>query len=124
MDTGFHESLSFTLRHICTGVGALFGLLGTGTLVWGAGRALVLIARPARGTDSYAEARIQLGKHLALTLEFLVAKDIIDSLVEPSWDELGKLAAIIGLRTFIQLALARELREISSCGSRPELRSP
>jgi uncharacterized membrane protein len=113
MELEVHRWLSLTLGQLCVGVGALFGYLGTGTLLWGALRALALVARPARHSDAYGEARILLGKHLALSLEFLVAKDIVDSLVEPSWDELGKLAAIVVLRTVIQLALARELRELT-----------
>jgi uncharacterized membrane protein len=113
MDLEAHQWLSVTLGHVCIGVGALFGYLGMGTLVWGAARALALVVRSTRRRDAYVEARVQLGKHLALSLEFLVAKDIVDSLVEPSWDELGKLAAIVVLRTAIQLALARELRELS-----------
>lgn len=56
--------------------------------------------------------RIELGKHLALGLEFLVGKDIIESIVRPSWDDLGKLAAIIALRTAVTLMLSWELKEI------------
>ena len=109
MELALQQWLSSALGQLCAGVSALFGYLGTGTLVWGAVRALT---RVARERDGHAEARILLGKHLALSLEFLVAKDIVDSLVEPSWDELGKLAAIVVLRSVIQLALGRELREL------------
>lgn len=56
--------------------------------------------------------RIELGKHLALGLEFLVGKDIIESIVRPSWDDLGKLAAIIALRTAVTFMLSWELKEI------------
>ncbi|HKP63790.1 MAG TPA: DUF1622 domain-containing protein [Polyangiales bacterium] len=113
MELALQHWLWLTLRQLCEGAGAIFGYLGTGTLVWGAIRALALMARSTRERDGYAAARIQLGKHLALSLEFLVAKDIVDSLVDPSWDELGKLAAIVALRTLIQLALGRELRELT-----------
>jgi uncharacterized membrane protein len=102
------------LARVCAGAGAIFGYLGIGTLLWGALRSLLLVIQSTRRHDAYVAARVQLGKHLALSLEFLVAKDIVDSLVEPSWDELGKLAAIVALRTVIQLALARELRELTA----------
>lgn len=62
--------------------------------------------------DGLPRIRIELGKHLALGLEFLVGKDIIESIVRPSWDDLGKLAAIIILRTAVTFMLSWELKEI------------
>ncbi len=38
--------------------------------------------------------RLRLGKWLALALEFALAADIVRTAVAPSWDEIGKLAAI------------------------------
>jgi uncharacterized membrane protein len=35
-------------------------------------------------------------------------------MIEPSWDQLGKLAAIVLLRTAIQYSLSRELREVAA----------
>lgn len=45
-------------------------------------------------------------------LEFLVGKDIIESVVHPTWDDLGKLGAIIILRTVVTIFLSRELKEV------------
>ncbi|PIR49316.1 hypothetical protein COU79_05570 [Candidatus Peregrinibacteria bacterium CG10_big_fil_rev_8_21_14_0_10_54_7] len=56
--------------------------------------------------------RIELGKHLALGLEFLVGKDIVESIVHPTWNDLGKLGAIIALRTVVTVFLSRELKEV------------
>ena len=58
--------------------------------------------------------RIILGKHLSLGLEFLVGKDIIETIVRPSWDDLGKLAAIIALRTAVTFMLSWELKELKA----------
>lgn len=62
--------------------------------------------------DGLLHMRVELGKHLALGLEFLVGKDIIESIVRPSWDDLGKLAAIIALRTAVTFMLSWELKEV------------
>ena len=45
--------------------------------------------------------RLGLGRSLALSLEFLLGADILRTAVEPSWDEIGRLAAIaqFGLRS-------------------------
>ncbi|MBM3231390.1 DUF1622 domain-containing protein [Candidatus Peregrinibacteria bacterium] len=59
-----------------------------------------------------SRVRIELGKHLALGLEFLVGKDIIESIVYPTWDDLGKLGAIIVLRTVVTIFLSRELKDV------------
>lgn len=55
--------------------------------------------------------RIELAKYLTLGLEFLVGKDIIETIIEPSWEELGKLAVIIILRTVVTFFLSWELKE-------------
>jgi uncharacterized membrane protein len=107
-------ALATSLARVCLNAGALFGWLGVGMLALGGSRALGrLLSATLRGA-SHVEARLELGRYLALSLEFLVAKDVLESMVEPSWDELGKLAAIVVLRTAIQLSLSRELREVSA----------
>ncbi len=38
---------------------------------------------------------------LTLSLEFLLAADIAATAISPSWEAVGKLAAISGIRTFL-----------------------
>lgn len=54
--------------------------------------------------------RLQLGHALSLGLEFLIAADILKTAVAPSWDDIGQLAAIIGIRTVLNLFLTKELK--------------
>ena len=56
------------------------------------------------------EIRLNLGKSLALALEFLLAADILRTAVAPNWDDIGKLAAIAALRTLLNYFLERELK--------------
>lgn len=56
------------------------------------------------------EIRLSLGKSLALTLEFLLAADILRTAVAPNWDDIGKLAAIAALRTLLNYFLEREIK--------------
>lgn len=58
---------------------------------------------------SYESVRLRLGRHLALGLEFQLGADILATAVSPSWDEIGKLAAIAGIRTALNYFLTREL---------------
>jgi uncharacterized membrane protein len=52
-----------------------------------------------------------LGRSLALSLEFLLGADILRTAVEPSWDEIGRLAAIAAIRTALNYFLQREIAQ-------------
>lgn len=55
--------------------------------------------------------RIRLGQWLSLALEFELAADILRTAVAPSWDEIGKLAAIVVIRTVLNTFLQRDIAE-------------
>jgi uncharacterized membrane protein len=50
-----------------------------------------------------------LGYYLLLGLEFLIAADIIDTLMKPSTQDLVILGAIVAIRTVISYSLNSEL---------------
>ena len=56
--------------------------------------------------------RLDLGMFLTLSLEFLLAADIAATAISPSWQAVGKLAAISGIRTFLNFFLQREVQEL------------
>lgn len=56
------------------------------------------------------KVRIQFGSSLALALELLLGADILATAIAPTWDEIGKLAAIAVLRTGLNYFLERELK--------------
>ena len=96
-------------------ISELVGFVGVSIMAYGSAMAawhFALTAFISRKTSDLPLIRIQLGKYLALGLEFLVGKDIIESIVRPSWDDLGKLAALIALRTAVTFMLSWELKEI------------
>lgn len=57
------------------------------------------------------DIRLSLGRTLTLALEFLLAADIVRTAVAPSWDDIGKLAAIAVLRTGLNFFLEKELNQ-------------
>lgn len=63
--------------------------------------------------------RLRLGKWLALALEFALASDIVRTAVAPSWDEIGKLAAIMALRTLLNYFLEREFEQAARMQPEP-----
>ena len=93
------------------------------TLVEGVGIAIVAVAvvlatvrylaglAAQRRTVPSDGIRLGLGRSLALSLEFLLGADILRTAVEPSWDEIGRLAAIAAIRTALNFFLQREIAE-------------
>jgi uncharacterized membrane protein len=54
--------------------------------------------------------RIHFGSALTVSLELLLAADILLTAIAPTWDDIGKLAAIAVLRTALNYFLERELK--------------
>ena len=55
--------------------------------------------------------RIQLAQGIMLGLEFKIGSEVLRSVIVTSWEELGKLAAIILLRSLLTLLLHWEIGE-------------
>ena len=100
------------LQHATLGIGILgvlviiFGVLG------GVGRFLRSEVSAVRGANVEGERRKLrqvLGYYLLLGLEFLIAADIIDTLLRPAMQELIILGAIVAIRTVISYSLNSEL---------------
>jgi uncharacterized membrane protein len=51
----------------------------------------------------------RLGLWLLLALEFALAADIVRSVISPSWRDIGQLAAIAAVRTFLNFFLEKDL---------------
>jgi uncharacterized membrane protein len=58
------------------------------------------------------QIRLEFGQTLALSLEFQLAADIVATAVSPTWEDLGKLGVIAGIRTFLNFFLQREVQEL------------
>ena len=87
-------------------VGALF--IGVGAILTVV-RFLRVLPHPS--TRGYESTRLLLARFLSLGLEFQLAADILGTAVAPSWAQIGKLAAIAVIRTFLNYFLAREMKE-------------
>jgi uncharacterized membrane protein len=62
---------------------------------------------------SAMQARITFGSAVSVSLELLLGADVLATAVAPSWDDIGKLAAIAVLRTALNYFLERELKQIN-----------
>jgi uncharacterized membrane protein len=53
-------------------------------------------------------------------LQFALAADIVRSTIAPTWEQIGELAAIAAIRTFLSYFLERDLAELRRQGSETE----
>ncbi len=70
-----------------------------------------VMIRPASSEHDFHAVRLRLARFLALALEFQLAADILSTAVAPSWEAIGKLAAIAVIRTALNFFLMREMEE-------------
>ena len=64
-----------------------------------------------RRHGEFVRVRLGLGRYLALGLEFQLASDILSTAVAPTFEEIGKLAAIAAIRTVLNYFLRTEIEE-------------
>lgn len=94
--------------------GRLLDVLGVAIIVIGAlvatGRFLLQLQQQRSGAVMYKTFRVGLARAILLGLEFLVAGDIIRTVaIEPTLNNVGVLAAIVGIRTVLSLSLQLEI---------------
>lgn len=70
----------------------------------------LFLIHPREPEERKTEIRLRLGRWLSLAFEFLLAADILLTAIAPTWNEIGKLAAIATLRTLLNFFLEREIR--------------
>ena len=101
------------LHHVSFGIGILGVLVIIFGVVCGLVRFLQAEMKAVRGVtveEDRRQLRHVLGYYLLLGLEFLIAADIIDTLMKPSVQDLIVLGAIVMIRTIISYSLNAELR--------------
>lgn len=98
-------------------VSLLVGIASGMVLIYGMLRGLVVFVstevaslRGGDATPARRDLRHSLGYYLMLSLQFLIAADIIQTMIEPNLQELAILGGIIAIRTAISFSLTWELQ--------------
>lgn len=86
-------------------------MAGVSAILLGALWAVIRYFTSLKGTDRAYEAfRSHLGRGTLVALEFLIAADIIRTVaVRATWENVGILAAIVLIRTFLSMTLSMEI---------------
>lgn len=64
--------------------------------------------RGQKGAE-FVRVRLGLGRYLTLGLEFQLASDVLSTAIAPTFNEIGKLAAIAAIRTALNYFLGKEI---------------
>ena len=91
------------------------GVETMGAIVIGVGIVLALwtfvSALASRHPANFNAIRLKFARYLALALEFQLGADILSTAIAPSWDAIGRLAAIAIIRTALNYFLSKEIKE-------------
>jgi len=108
-----------TLINILDYVSLCIGVVGIFIVLWGVILGFIEFLRAQADLFSkekkpvpLEKIRIDLGRYLLLGLEFLIAADIIRTIVKPSLEEVIVLVAIVAIRTVISYFLNKEIERL------------
>jgi len=85
-----------------------------------AGRLVIGLLRQSTTHGDGKAVWRRYGMWLLLALEFELAADIVTSVIAPTWQDLGELAAIALIRTFLNYFLEKDVSEAASWAARSE----
>ena len=103
------KHITLTVSHAVEMLAAI--IIGTAVLqvLWNYGQSFTKFNR----SISKESVRVQFGSSVAVALELMLGADVLATAVAPSWNDIGKLAAIAVIRTALNYFLERELRHIN-----------
>lgn len=86
-------------------------IVGVFVIAIGVAQAILIFFRGLRHSmkADFHDVRLVLARYLALALEFQLASDILSTAIAPTWERIGKLAAIAVIRTGLNYFLIREM---------------
>ena len=106
------EWLTVIALHAVTIIHAMALLIVVFGTLQAFGRSIHAMFNPSPSGRHFHFGYIQYARWLVGGLTFQLAADIIETAFSPSWDEIGRLAAISVIRTFVNFFLERDLAEL------------
>jgi uncharacterized membrane protein len=116
------EAAEAILRIIALGAALFVEGIAVVVIVFGALQTLLLLACELVRERSPGWRRglfVGFGRWLVLGLEFALAADIVRTVISPTWNDIGQLAAIALIRTFLSYFLEKDLGESGLGATRP-----
>lgn len=99
--------------------------IAVGIVAFGAVDAFVRLIQPVFDWPPHVGWRkaiwVEFGMWLLLGLQFALAADIVRSVIAPTWEDLGFLAAIAAIRTFLNHFLEKDIEDARSAPDRERI---
>ncbi len=96
------------------------GLFGYGVIYWGIVKSLYqflrveLYKKQDAHNKSLDQIRLTLGKYLSLGLEIFIGKDIVATILSPTWQEIERLGAVVTIRIVLNFFLNRDIKLLTT----------
>ena len=90
-----------------------FETAGVLIILWGGAQGLYFFLKHEINRaklDRIEKVRYILGNKMLIGLEFFLAGDILQTIITPTWEDLGKLGALVVIRTILSFFLDREIK--------------
>ena len=114
------ELLKVIASHVALGVETIAVLLVAAGSIHAAIAIVTTLVRGERHPGWGRAIWVTYGGWLLGGLQFALAADIVRSAISPSWEQIGQLAAIAAIRTFLSYFLERDLKEMGHWRNGPE----
>ncbi len=75
-------------------------------------RGVLVMANPSSTGHQARVVWVHFARWLVAALTFQLAADILETTIAPGWEEVGRLAVIAVVRTFLNYFLERDLEEV------------
>ena len=113
------DGLLGEIGHVLEWLAVGIDLIGVAIILFGFLVSLISLVRClAQGVgvlkdmSDLQHVRLQLGRYILLGIEFMIASDIIHTVVTRELTDLAFVAALVAIRTAISFFLGRELAEV------------
>jgi uncharacterized membrane protein len=96
-------------------LGGIFAVAGAALIAYGGIKAAVKILLLELGKREYVYTKIrnEFTSKIVFGLEFLIAADILNTILTPSQQEIINLAVVVAIRTILGYFLQREARDFN-----------
>jgi len=92
---------------------ALFNIVGSVLIIYGGLRSMsgVILIEVLKKHYSYQQVRKELTNKIVFGLEFFIAADVLETVMNPSQEELLLLGTVVLIRTILGYFLSKEVSE-------------
>ncbi len=96
------------------------GLFGYIVIYWGIVKSLYyfffieFFRKQEVHRKAFDQMRLMLSKYLSFGLEIFIGKDIVETILSPSWQEIERLGAVVTIRIVMNYFLNRDIKSLTT----------